>query len=81
MHAKSFLSVDGIDACQNITAISLKFLLLFCFDFDPKISTKCIYSVYYLFYFHLNCRMVQDFTILILPNISRRKGNQTIKFS
>ena len=31
-----------------------------CFDFDPKIPAKCIYSVYYLFYFYLDCRMVQD---------------------
>ena len=45
-----FLSVDGIDGCPNIRAISLKFLLFCRFDFDPKISTKCIYSVYHLLF-------------------------------
>ena len=35
-----------------------------CFDFDPKLSTKCIYLVYHLFYFYLNCRMIQDFGIM-----------------
>ena len=35
-----FSLVDGIDECRNITAISLKFLLFCCFDFDPKVSTK-----------------------------------------
>ena len=52
--------MHGIDMCRNIRAISLKFLMLCCFDFEPKISTKCIYSVYHFFYLHLNCRMVQD---------------------
>ena len=56
----SMPSVDDIDGCRNVKAISLKFLLFFCFDFDPKISRKCIYSVYHLFHFHLDCRMVQD---------------------
>ena len=36
-------------------------MLFCCLGFDPKISTKCIYLVYNLFYFYLNCRMVQDF--------------------
>ena len=46
----SMSSTDGIDGCRNIRAISLKLLLFCCFDFDPKISRKCIYSVYNLFY-------------------------------
>ena len=66
--------VDRIDGCRNIRAISLKFLLFCCFDFDPKISTKYIYSVYHLFYFYLNCRMVQDigfyFYIILLDYFS-----------
>ena len=67
---KAVNSLDGIDRYRNIRAISLKFLLFCCFDFDPKISTKCIYLVYYLFYFYLNCRMVQEFWIPFITNDS-----------
>ena len=52
--AVMFLSVDGIDGCQNIRAILLIFLQFCCFDFDPKISTECIDSVYNLFLFKLS---------------------------
>ena len=30
------LSVDDIDGCQNIRAISIKFLLFCCFNFNLK---------------------------------------------
>ena len=35
-----------VEICRNIRAISLKFLLFCCFDFDPKITAKYIYLVY-----------------------------------
>lgn len=41
--------------------------MLFCFNFDPKISAKYIYSVYHLFQFYLNFCMVQYFGIILLP--------------
>ena len=35
------------------------------FWFDPKVSTKCIYLVYHLFYFYLNCHRfkILDFIV------------------
>ena len=40
-----------------------------CFDFDPKIPVKCIYSVYYLLYCYLDCRMVQDLISTLFKSI------------
>ena len=48
----------------EIRAISLKLIFFCCFDFDPKISAKFIYSGYHLYYFYLNCRVVQGFVTI-----------------
>ena len=44
-----FLSLYGFDGSRNIAIIKL--LSFCCFGFDPKISTKCIYSVYHFILF------------------------------
>ena len=59
-NSKNFNAIALIFRHPSMPSISLKFLLFCCLDFDPKISTKYIYSVYHLFYFYLSCRMVQD---------------------
>lgn len=58
---KLIVSVNSISGCQKMGSISSK-LLLFCyFDFDLKISTKCSYSVYHLFYFEVYCYYIPIF--------------------
>ena len=64
----AFLSANRFDTNQNINAISLKFLLFCGFDFDPKISTKSIYSVYYFFQI-LNLRVEEPLLLYQLNNM------------